>query len=141
MSTPSPATAPSVGRMFRRALVLRCPQCGSRRTFIRRWLGRHDRCRTCGIRWHREHGFELGPVALNVVVTFFTLGVSMAVAFIATAPDFPVGPLTAMAVGVAVVMPMVAQPFTYTVWLAFDIAARRPDAAELADAAAAVDGP
>ena len=69
------------------------------------------------------------------------LGVSMAVAFIATAPDFPVGPLTAMAVGVAVVMPMVAQPFTYTVWLAFDIAARRPDAAELADAAAAVDGP
>ena len=126
--------------MFRRSLVLRCPQCGSRRTFIRRWLGRHDRCRTCGIRWHREHGFELGPVALNVVVTFGTLGVAMTAAFIATAPDFPVGPLTAMAVGVAILMPMVVQPFTYTVWLAFDLASRRPDEAELAAAAEAVAG-
>lgn len=126
--------------MFRRALVLRCPQCGSRRTFIRRWLGRHERCRACGIRWHREHGFELGPVALNVVITFGTLGVAMTAAFIATAPDFPVGPLTAMAVGVAIVMPMVVQPFTYMLWLAFDLASRRPDAAELAAAEAAVAG-
>lgn len=124
--------------MFRRALVLRCPHCGSRRTFIKRWVGRHDRCRTCGIRWHREHGFELGPVALNVVVTFFVLGVSMVVAFVATAPDFPVGALTGTFVGVAVVVPIVVQPLTYTVWLAFDLASRRPDAAELADAAAAV---
>lgn len=124
--------------MFRRALVLRCPQCGARRTFIRRWLGRHERCRTCGIRWHREHGFELGPVALNVVVTFFSLGVSMAVGFIATAPDFPVGTLTAVVIATAVMVPLLVQPFTYTVWLAFDLASRRPDDAELAAAAAAL---
>jgi uncharacterized protein (DUF983 family) len=129
---------PSTATMFRRALVLRCPHCGSRRTFIRRWLGRHDRCRTCGIRWHREHGFELGPVALNVVVTFFVLGVSMVAAFVATAPDFPVGALTGAFIGVAVLVPIVVQPFTYTVWLAFDLASRRPDEAELAIAAAAV---
>lgn len=129
---------PSFGQMFRRALVLRCPQCGSRRTFVKRWLGRYDRCRTCGIRWHREHGFELGPIALSVVITFFTIGVSMVAAFIATAPDFPVGPLVGAFVGVAIVMPLVVQPFTYTIWLAFDLAMRRPDEAELRAAAEAV---
>lgn len=77
-------------------------------------------------------------MALNVVVTFFTLGVSMVVAFVATAPDFPVGALTGTFVGVAVLVPIVVQPLTYTIWLAFDLASRRPDEAELADAAAAV---
>ena len=139
MSAPSTTVRPSTGRMFRRAFVLRCPHCGSSRTFVRRWLGRHERCRTCGIRWHREHGFELGPIALNVVVTFFTLGVAMAASFVATAPDFPVGPITAAIIGTAIVVPIIAQPFTYMVWLAFDLASRRPDEAELADAAAAVD--
>lgn len=122
--------------MFRRAVVLRCPHCGSRRTFVKRWLGRYDRCRTCGIRWHREHGFELGPIALNVVFTFFTLAVCMVAAFVATAPDFPVGALTGTFIGVAVLVPLVMQPVTYTVWLAFDLASRRPDEAELAEAAA-----
>lgn len=136
MTSPQPSNV----AMFRRALVLCCPHCGSRRTFIKRWVGRYDRCRTCGIRWHREHGFELGPVALNVVLTFFTLGVSMVVAFIATAPDFPVTTLTLTFVGVAVLVPVIVQPLTYTIWLAFDLASRRPDAAELADAAAAVAG-
>jgi uncharacterized protein (DUF983 family) len=136
----SVSTLPSTSRMFRRAVALRCPHCGSHRSFVKRWLGRYERCRTCGIRWHREHGFELGPVALNVVVTFFTLGVAMAASFVATAPDFPVGPITAAIIGTAIVVPIIAQPFTYMVWLAFDLASRRPDAAELADAAAAVAG-
>ena len=129
---------PSNGRMFRRAVVLRCPHCGSRRTFVKHWLGRYERCRTCGIQWHREHGFELGPVALNVVVTFFTLGVAMTVGFILTAPEIPVGGLTAAIIATAIVVPLIAQPFTYLIWLAFDLASRRPDEAELAEAAAAV---
>lgn len=136
--SPVPSATPSTATMFRRALVLACPQCGSHRTFIRRWLGRHDRCRTCGIRWHREHGFELGPIAMNVVVTFATLGVGMVVGFVATAPEFPVATLTATFIVLAVVVPLVLQPFTYTLWLAFDLAVRRPDGAELAEAAAAV---
>lgn len=118
--------------------MLKCPRCGSRRTFIRRWLGRHERCRTCGIRWHREHGFELGPIALSVVITFFTLGVSMVIAFVATAPDIPIVPVTAAIVGVAIVVPIIVQPFTYLLWLAFDLATHRPDERELAEAEASV---
>ncbi len=83
---------------------------------------RYDRCRSCGIRWHREHGFELGPIALNVVFTFFTLGVSMIIAFVATAPDFPVVALTVGLVTGAILIPLIAYPFTFMLWQAFDLA-------------------
>lgn len=129
---------PSAQKMFRRAIVLRCPLCGSRRTFIRRWMLRYDRCRSCGIKWHREHGFELGPIALNIIFTFFTLGVGMVVAFVATAPDFPVLTLTLALVGGAIVVPLLAFPFTNTLWMAFDLLSHKPDERELAEAAAAV---
>ena len=101
---------------------------------MRRWLGHHERCRSCGIRWHREHGFELGPIALNVVITFFTLAVSMVVAFVATAPDFPVATLTASMVAGAIVIPLIAYPFTYMLWQAFDLLSHPPAEPEIAEA-------
>lgn len=121
--------------MFRRAAVLKCPLCGSRRTFIRCWLGRLERCRTCGIRWNREQGFELGSVGLNFLFTFIVIAVGMIAAFIATAPDFPVVALTLGFMGGAIVLPLLFFPFTNTLWLAVDLLSHKPDAAELADAA------
>ncbi len=129
---------PSFGRMIRRGLVLRCPWCGSRRTFIRRWLGKYERCRTCGIRWRREEGFELGAVTLNTVLTFIVLTICMTVGFIMTSPDIPVLPFVLSLVGIAVLMPIMIYPFTFTLWLAIDLAVHRPDEAELAQATAAV---
>ncbi len=124
--------------MLRRALVLRCPWCGARRTFIRRWLGKHERCRSCGIRWRREEGFELGAVTVNTVLTFIVLTAAMTVGFVTTSPDIPVVPMVLALVGVAVLMPIVIYPFTFTIWLAFDLAVRCPEARELAEATAAV---
>jgi len=124
--------------MFTRAVLRKCPRCGGRKSFIKYWLGRHDRCRTCGIGWHREHGFELGPIALNVVFTFFSLAVIMIVAFVTTGPDYNVAGLMALVIGAAVVLPLIFQPFTYTLWLAFDLAVHPPDQRELAEADAAV---
>lgn len=132
---------PSFGRMMRRAVVLHCPWCGSRRTFVRKWLGKYPRCRTCGIRWRREEGFELGAVAINTVFTFLVLAIGMTIGFVITAPDIPIVPLVLSLVGVAVVVPIASYPFTFTVWLAFDLAVHRPDAAELAANAAAVEAP
>src|SRR3954467_1462323 len=101
---------PSFGRMMRRALVLHCPWCGSRRTFIRRWLGKYERCRTCGIRWRREEGFELGAVTINTIVTFIVLTAGMTVGFVITSPDIPVGKMVVSLIGVAVLMPVVLYP-------------------------------
>ena len=129
---------PSFRRMLSRAIVLHCPWCGSRRTFIRRWLGKHDRCRACGIRWRREEGFELGAVTVNTVLTFIVLTAGMTVGFVLTSPDIPIAPMILSLLGVAVLMPIVIYPFTFTIWLAIDLAVHRPEPAELAEAAAAV---
>lgn len=99
---------------------------------------RYDRCRTCGIKWHREHGFELGPISLNVVITFGALGLGMVVAFIATAPDFPVAALTIGFVIGAIVIPVLVFPFTNTLWLAVDLLAHKPDERELIAAGIAI---
>lgn len=62
----------------------------------------------------------------------------MVVAFVATAPDFPVGPLTLGVVGGALLVPMLLYPFTYTLWLAFDLAVHPPDEPELVEAEASL---
>jgi uncharacterized protein (DUF983 family) len=120
-----------------RGMTLRCPWCGSRRTFIRGWFHRHERCRTCGIKWHREEGFELGAVTMNTIVTFGALTIAMVIGFVRTSPDIPVLPFVLALAAVAVVVPIVIYPFTYTMWLAFDLAVHPPEPAELAEASAA----
>ncbi len=124
--------------MLGRAMLLKCPWCASRRTFLRGWFRRHDRCRTCGIRWRREEGFELGAVTVNTILTFGALTIAMAVGFVLTVPDIPVLPFVASLAVVAVVMPIVVYPFTYTMWLAFDLAVHPPERAELDAAMRAV---
>ena len=120
---------------------MRCAWCGSRRTFIRRWLGKYPRCRTCGLRWRREEGFELGPVALNTVITFFCLAVGMGIGFVVSYPDIAVWPIVGSCIAIAVLLPILIYPLTFTVWFAFDVLAHPPEAAELEEAAAAVGAP
>jgi uncharacterized protein (DUF983 family) len=124
--------------MMMRAMRLRCPWCASRRTFLRGWFRRHERCRTCGLRWHREVGFELGAVTMNTVVTFGALTLLMAIGFVATAPDIPVLPFVLGLAVAAVLVPIALYPFTYTMWLAFDLAVHPPEQAELDAARSAV---
>lgn len=126
--------------MLVRALVLRCPWCGSRRTFLAGWFRRHDRCRTCGIRWNREVGFELGAVTFSTIVTFGVIVVTMVVGFVLTVPDVAVVPMMVIAGSLGLATPVVFYPASYTTWLAFDLAVHPPDPAELADAAAAIQG-
>ncbi len=65
----------------------------------------------------------------------------MTIGFVMTAPDIPVAPMVLSLIGVAALMPIVIYPLTYTTWLAFDLAVHRPEATELAEAAAAVEAP
>jgi len=128
----------SLKRKLVRAITLRCPWCGNRKSFLRGWFHRHDRCRTCGIRWRREEGFELGAVTMNTVVTTATLVLAMAISLVITVPDVPVRTLVVVLGIVAVVMPIIVYPFTYTLWLAVELTVNPPDKAELAQADLAV---
>lgn len=132
-------TSISFWRMMGRAVTLRCPRCGSRRTFLRGWFRRHDRCRTCGVKWQREVGFELGAVTMNTIVTFGLLTVMMTVGFIMTSPDIPVLPFVLALGATALVVPILIYPFTYTMWLAFDLAVHPLDEVEALEAAVAVE--
>ena len=106
--------------------------------FLRGWLRKYDRCRSCGIAWRREEGFELGAMTLNTILTFIVVVSAMGVWMVLTAPDIPVLPMV-LAIGVlAVLAPLFFFPFSFTLWLVFDLAARPPEADELAAAREAV---
>lgn len=135
-TVPPPAKQlPTFATMLWRGLRRRCPWCGSRRSFIRHWLSKHERCQTCGIRWRREPGMEFGALMVNTIVTFGALAVAMTVGFIVTYPDISVAPLIGICALIAVVVPLVIYPFTFTVWLAVDVASHRPEQPELLEAA------
>jgi uncharacterized protein (DUF983 family) len=140
------ANQPTFGKMLRRALVRSCPWCGDHRAWfpkgLRGWFGRLPRCRHCGLRWDRNtNGHELGALVINTIMIMGLLITAMVVGIVLTAPDIAVVPLVVGLGIAAIVGPVISYPFGYTIWMAIDLAARKPDEAELADAAAALAAP
>lgn len=80
----------------------------------------------------------LGAITINTIVTFGAILVVLVVGMIATYPDIAALPIVAGCVAVAVVVPVVVFPFTYTIWGAIDLAMHPLQPDEVADAAAAV---
>jgi hypothetical protein len=80
-------------------------------------------------------------MTVNVIATFGTMLVVMGVGVALSYPDVAVVPIFAVVVVIAVAMPIVIFPMTYSIWLAVDLFMRAPEPEELADAAAAVANP
>jgi uncharacterized protein (DUF983 family) len=123
--------------MLGRGLLRRCPNCGDQRAWfgrgLRGWFSRGSHCRTCGLQWDRDtNGHELGAHTVNLILIggLVTLGITAGI--IATAPDIEVGLLIAILVTIAILGPIIAFPFGYTIWMAIDLAARPPQPDELA---------
>ena len=108
-----------------RGATLACGACGGRGLFGKGFVIR-ERCPTCGLRMERTPGMWLGSIGINTIVTFAALFVALVVSIVATWPDIPVVPLTLVAVGVAITVPIVFFPFSRTLWLAVDLAMRPP---------------
>ena len=123
MSDPDRMPPLTTGRVLRRALALQCPVCGGGRLFSR-WITMIDRCPTCGFRFNRVDGHWIGSLGMNTIVSFGALLVAVVVGFVATTPDPPVGVLIGIAVGVAVIMPVVFFPWSRTLWSAIDLLMR-----------------
>ncbi|HKA04171.1 MAG TPA: DUF983 domain-containing protein [Acidimicrobiales bacterium] len=119
--------------MLGRALLRRCPRCGGAGWFTG-WFRKQERCRTCGYRYERQPGFLVGALTINTILTFGLIGVVLAVSLVTTYPDVALGPTLVAALAVAVVVPVVGSPFSYTVWAAVDLAMRPLEPAEVADA-------
>lgn len=116
---------PSLPRMLWRGVRRRCAHCGGRGAFFTGWFAKQERCKTCGIGWHRGYeGFELGALAISAILCLGTLVVAMTIGMIATSPDIAVVPLLVILGIGAIVLPIVVYPVSYTVWQAIDLAMR-----------------
>lgn len=69
----------------------------------------------------------MGALAISAIACFGVLIVGLAVGVISTSPDIPVVRLLLILGVVAVVLPIVVYPVSYTVWQAVDLAMRPPD--------------
>jgi uncharacterized protein (DUF983 family) len=126
--------------MLGRGLLRRCPNCGDRHAWfgrgLRGWFSRGSHCRRCGLQWDRDtNGHELGAHTVNLILIGGLVTLGIAAGIIATAPDIKVGLLIAILGGIAVIGPIIAFPFGYTIWMAIDLAARPPQPDELASMA------
>jgi uncharacterized protein (DUF983 family) len=131
---------PSLKRMVGRALLLRCPWCGGR-GWTTGLLSRTDRCRTCGYKYERLPGFSLGATTMNMMVTFGLLAAVLVVGSVLSYPDIAAVPMLVASFAVALVVPIVFYPFSYTLWAAVDLAMHPLEPADLADAAAHLASP
>jgi hypothetical protein len=80
----------------------------------------------------------VGAVTINTILTFGVILVVLVVGMIVTYPDIAVVPIVTACVVVAVVVPVLAFPFTHTIWGAIDLAMHPLQPDEVADAAGAV---
>jgi hypothetical protein len=65
-------------------------------------------------------------MAISIIVCFGALVVGVGIGVAVTAPDVAVMPLLVILTVVAVVMPVVVYPVSYTLWQAVDLAMRPP---------------
>ena len=115
-----------------RGLLRRCAWCGGNGAFCTSWFGRQERCKTCGLSWERGYeGFELGAATMGVFLTFGSIIVWMVVSVVL---GVPLVPLLVVAGVLAVVVPTVGYPLTYTIWFGVDLFIRRPSDDDLASA-------
>ena len=105
-------------RLYARALKLRCPRCGE--GALSSILETPAYCVVCGSIHAREPGYWMNAVVINYVVSGLTgLGLYFGVLQFF---DLPVGAILVICGVAAVVVSVIASPFSRTLWLASDLA-------------------
>jgi uncharacterized protein (DUF983 family) len=111
-----------------RALLLRCPACGSAGLFTS-WFAMRTACPGCGLVMEREEGYFLGAMMFNLVFSELLFVALLTGVVLWTWPDPPWDALWIGGVLGMVLFPLLFYPLSKTLWLAFDLlfrpAARR----------------
>ena len=118
-------------RVLWRGLTLACPSCGGRGLF-RRWglFAMRERCPSCGLKFERMEGHWLGAVAVNTVVSATAVILTVVVAMLVWGTDVSRGSLLAIAAPVGVIVPVLFDPVSRTLWTAIDALVRPPTPAD-----------
>lgn len=116
--------------LLRNGIRKKCPVCGQGKLF-RRWSKILEQCPRCHLQFDRIEGHSLGALGLNTIATVIVLFVTVTVSVVLTIPTIPVLPLVSLCLGVAIVMPILFAPFSWTLWTAIDLAMRPPTPGEI----------
>jgi uncharacterized protein (DUF983 family) len=123
-------TIRDVRRLAGRGLRLRCPNCGGRPVFTS-WFSMLPNCPVCGFRFERgERGYWVGAYFINLVLMELAFVLWFVGFLLATwpDPDWLVFFLSTFVLMLA--MPVVGFPFSRTLFLAFDLWFRPPEAGD-----------
>jgi uncharacterized protein (DUF983 family) len=111
--------------MLWRGATRRCARCGGGRLF-RRWVSMASDCPRCGLHFEREPGYWTGAIAINTILVGGLFTIVFVITLILTLPDIPVVPLLSVLAPVMLIGPVVAYPFSKTLWVAVDRAFLQP---------------
>lgn len=110
-----------------RALRRRCPYCGGGGIF-QGWFSLRERCPTCGAVFEREDGYFLGAYAVNLIIALFVgLGGALLLIFGTPLRDAALIWQEAVAVLLAVALPILFFPYSRTLWMALDLQVDPPE--------------
>ena len=118
---------------MRRGFTRRCARCGSGKLF-HGWFRMVDDCPRCGLHFEREAGYWSGALAINMMLVGGLFAIVFIVILALTIPDIPIALTLAICLPIAILGPIVAYPFSKTIWVAVDRAfLQRLDANEQHD--------
>lgn len=92
-----------------------------------------ERCPTCGHRFERMEGYWLGAIMVNTAVSFGVFLVVLIGVLVLTWPDVAWTALTIGLMAAVAIVPIIFYPFSKTLWVAMEMAARPLEAGETAD--------
>ncbi|HTK47859.1 MAG TPA: DUF983 domain-containing protein [Gemmatimonadaceae bacterium] len=112
---------PSAARMLLRALLRRCPNCGSPGIFAG-YTTLREHCPRCGLRLHRgESDYFIGAYLLNLVAVELLFALILGIIFVATYPHTPWRLLQWGGLVLMIAGAVLCYPFAKSVWLAADL--------------------
>src|SRR5262245_40844602 len=110
---------PSRARMLVRGFTKRCARCGSRHLF-KHWFTMMSDCPRSGLHLEGEPAYWPAAPAITLIIVGGVFVAAFVILLILTVPDVPVAPVLAVLVPLAIIGPMIAYPFSKTVWVAVD---------------------
>jgi uncharacterized protein (DUF983 family) len=116
----------SASKLFGRALLLRCPNCGGKGLFTG-FFQMKERCPHCGMLLERgEADYFIGAYTLNLIAVEVLLAFAFLVVVVATWPKPPWDALEYGGVVLSILGAVLCYPFAKTTWLAVDLLFRPP---------------
>ena len=105
--------------MLRRGFTRRCARCGSGKLF-RHWFHMVEDCPRCGLHFEREQGYFAGALAINLILVGGVFAVVFITILALTIPDLPIAFTLAVCIPIVAIGPIIAYPFSKTIWVAVD---------------------